>query len=137
MEFIKNFIIGLYQLLHTVQDDPLWDDVYVTTFWFLFLISLSGSYLYYYYFNSKNIDWFKTSTWVKTGIVTAFITGVISLGVCFYYFDFSYILPIIFFFIINLIYSFIFYFLFSFAMFRWSKHAANTPFYRNKLKGDE
>jgi len=136
MEWIKNIIIGLYQILHTVQDDPVWDEVYVTTFWFLFLISLGGTYYYYYYLNSKNIDCFKTSTWVKTGILTALIIGFISLLVCFYYFDFSYIIPIIFFFLINLIYSFIFYLLFSFTMFRGSKHAANTPFFAKKLKGE-
>jgi hypothetical protein len=137
MESIKNFIIGLYQILHTVQDDPLWDDVYVTTFWFMVMVTLLFTIFYYYFLNNKYIDKFKTSNWITIGVISALFSGIVSLIVCFAYFDFSYFIQIIFFFLINVIYSSILYIGFSFAMFRWSKHAANTPFYRNKLKGDE
>lgn len=130
-------IVSFFQILHGQQDDPLWDDIYVILFWVLLLISTLAMYLYYFYFNQKKINWFSVKKWGLVLIITSFLGLIVSFFICYSKFEGQYLPSIITFSIICLLFTAIIYILLSFIFSRWSKHAANTPFKWNKLRGIE
>lgn len=126
---MQGFFIGLYQFLHGVQDDPLWDDVYLTSGLFLFLITIVALIVYYQVLNRYLINWFKTSRWFLLMLINSIVVFIVTAIVSIIILELSFFDPaVLSFLVINFIYAAILYALFSLLFCLGSPHAKYTPY---------
>lgn len=125
---MQDFLIWFYQLLHGIQDDPLWDEVYVISFVLLLIVTLVVLVVYYRVITSYYINWFKTKYWFLFMIVNSFLVALINYIVAITTIEgIKYSKEFLTFAIINFIYALGFYLVFSIFMRRFSRHARYTP----------
>ena len=127
---MKDFFIWLYELLHGVQENQLWDDVYqYSGIICLILIPVVFCFVYYHILNRFFINWFKPNRWFLIMFINSLFAAVISTIIVHHILEpVDFLLEFIYFGFINFIYSALFYAIFS-LIFCWSSpHAKYTPY---------
>lgn len=77
---MEDFFIWMYQLTHGIQDDPLWDGVYLYSGWFLIGMAIILLIIYYHIFNRFFINWFKLRHWFLFMVFNSIlVAGVVTL----------------------------------------------------------
>lgn len=135
---MQDFFIWFYQFSHGIQDDPLWDEVYVTSGWLMILITILVLVFYYHVLNRYFISWFKLKHWFLFMLVNSLlVTGIATIVAIRIIEPVDYAPEFLTFAIINFLYAAIFYALFSLALCWGSPHAKYTPykFYSKSKKG--
>jgi len=128
----------MYQLLHGIQDDPLWDDVYVTSGWLLIIITVLSLVFYYHILNRYFINWFKLKHWFYFMFFNSCIIVAVTTLVAIRIIEpLDYSPEYLSFAIINLLYAGLFYALFSLVLCWGSPFAKFTPyrFYSKSKRG--
>lgn len=126
---MEDFFIWMYQLTHGIQDDPLWDDVYVTAGLAMISLTIIVLFIYYHMLNRYFINFFKLKHWFIFMIIHSLIAAAVS-----YLIATSIVEPIeytsefISFAFINLLYATFFYSLFSLLICWGSPQAKYTPY---------
>jgi hypothetical protein len=135
---MEDLFIWLYQLAHGVQDDPLWDEVYLSSGLLLILITIIVLVFYYHVLNRYFIDWFKLKHWFLFMFVNScLVTGVTTIVAIRVIEPLDYTPEFLSFAIINFLYSAVFYTIFSLALCWGSPHAKYTPYkFYSKTKRD-
>lgn len=124
-----DLFIGLYELLHGVQDNPVWEKIYVNTGFWLSIFAILITVLYYYYFNFFFIKFYRKSMWFVFLFINSVINFIIAIFISTYLGEFEITeASVLFFGMINFLYAAIFYFIFSIIIKWWSPNGKNTPF---------
>lgn len=133
---MNDLFIFIYQFLHGIQDDPLWDDVYVATGWTIILITTLVLIFYYHILNRFFVFWHLLRHWFLFMFINSVINTVIS-----YFISVSILEPTEFstefltFTVVNFFLSAFLYVLFSLFICFGSPYAKYTPYkFYEKIK---
>ncbi|MGQ9846717.1 MAG: hypothetical protein ACUVQP_04340 [Bacteroidales bacterium] len=135
---MNDLIIWFYQLMHGLQDDPLWDEVYITSGLLLIIITFLILLFYYHILNRYFINWFKLKHWIFFMFINSMIIAIVNNFIAIKILEPNeYSSDFLSFAFINFLYAAIFYSLFS-ILFSWgSPFAKFTPykFYTKSKRG--
>ncbi len=136
---MNDFFIWLYQTFHGLQDDPLWDEVYVMVGIISLIFTLCLVAIFYHLLNRYFINWFKISRWFLILFLNSLILSILALIISFNIIEpveigsEFYSFPIT-----NFIISALFYSLFSFFICFNSPFAKYTPYkFYSKIRKDK
>ncbi len=126
---MNDFLIFLYQLLHGIQDDPLWDDVYVTSGWTLIVITIIILIFYYHILNRFFIKWHCLRHWFLFMLINSILITIITNLIAYNILEpIEYSTEFLTFAVVNFFYAAIFYALFSLVFCFGSPNAKYTPY---------